>query len=74
MLAFYFKLFAVFILVPLALFYLWKQEKIEAFTFILSLFSVPLIVATLIWYTVDFFMMPSYLPQGLGYMFLHSGL
>ncbi|MCL5877299.1 MAG: glycosyltransferase family 39 protein [Candidatus Bathyarchaeota archaeon] len=72
-LAFYTKLFAVFTLIPLALFYLYYQRKKIGGLFVkLTFFFLPLVLATLVWYTVNFYMMPNHLPKGLGYMFDHS--
>ncbi|MGD6850605.1 MAG: ArnT family glycosyltransferase [Candidatus Bathyarchaeia archaeon] len=72
-LAFYTKLFAVFTLIPLLLFYLYYQHRnLRRLPVTLAIFFVPLALATLVWYTVDYYMMPSWLPSGLGYMFVHS--
>jgi 4-amino-4-deoxy-L-arabinose transferase-like glycosyltransferase len=72
-LAFYTKLFAVFILLPLGFYYLFKQkERIKQVPLKLTIFLIPLVLATVVWYIVDFYMMPNYLPKGLGYMFSHS--
>lgn len=72
-LAFYTKLFAVFTLIPLFLFYLYLQPKqLRSLHIKLPVFFLPLVVATLVWYMVVFYMMPSYLPRDLGYMFIHS--
>ncbi len=72
-LAFYTKLFAVFTLIPLFLFYLYYQRRnLRSLPLKIAVFFVPLIAATLIWYTADFYMMPSWLPSGLSYMFTHS--
>ena len=72
-LAFYTKLFAVFMLIPLFLFYLYLQRnKLRSLPIKLPVFFLPLLVATVVWYVVVFYMMPSYLPRDLGYMFRHS--
>ena len=72
-LAFYTKLFAVFALIPLFLFYLYLQPKQQrSLPIKLPLFFLPLVVTTLVWYMVVFYMMPSYLPRDLGYMYMHS--
>jgi 4-amino-4-deoxy-L-arabinose transferase-like glycosyltransferase len=72
-LAFYTKLFAVFVLIPLGLFYLYKQkDKYTRLPAKLAILCLPLALATIIWYTVVFYLMPSYLPKGLGYLFSHS--
>ena len=72
-LAFYTKLFAIFILIPISLFFLYLQkERLAKIPIKLFVFFFPLILATLIWYIVVFNMMPSWLPKGLGYMFNHS--
>lgn len=74
-LAFYTKLFAVLTLIPIFLSYLYLQHgKIRSLPIKLGLFCFPLLIATLTWYTVDFYMMPSYLEKGIGYMFNHSDL
>ncbi len=74
-LAFYTKLFAVFMLLPLLLFYFYYQRKnLKRMPLKLAVFLLPLACATLIWYTIDYYMMPSWLPSGLGYMFAHSDL
>jgi 4-amino-4-deoxy-L-arabinose transferase-like glycosyltransferase len=70
--AFYTKLFAALVLIPLFLFYLQtQQKKLRRLPLKLIVFFLPLLLATIVWYTVDFYMMPSYLPRGLGYMFNH---
>jgi len=72
-LAFYTKLFAVFTLIPLFLFYLYLQpKKLRSLPIKLPVFCLPVVVATVVWYLVVFYMMPSYLPRDLGYMFEHS--
>jgi 4-amino-4-deoxy-L-arabinose transferase-like glycosyltransferase len=72
-LAFYTKLFAVFMLIPLALFsFYYQRRKLRGLPLKIALFLVPLLLATLVWYTVDYYLMPSYLPKGLDYMFDHS--
>ena len=72
-LAFYTKLFAVFALIPLFLFYLYLQpNKLRSLPIKLPVFCLPLVVATVVWYLVVFYMMPNYLPRDLGYMFEHS--
>jgi 4-amino-4-deoxy-L-arabinose transferase-like glycosyltransferase len=72
-LAFYTKLFAVFALIPLALFYLYEQRKnLKSLSKNLTIFSIPLFLATVIWYAVDYFLMPNYLTKGIGYLFSHS--
>lgn len=70
--AFYTKLFAALVLIPLSLFYLQTQEKkLRRLPLKLAVFFFSLVLATIVWYIVDFYMMPSYLPRGLGYMFNH---
>lgn len=70
--AFYTKLFAALVLIPLSLFYLQTPEKkLRRLPLKLAVFFFSLVLATIVWYIVDFYMMPSYLPRGLGYMFNH---
>lgn len=72
-LAIYTKFFAVFILLPLGLFFLYKQKiTFKHLPFKFAIFFLPLALATMVWYVVDFYMMPSYLPKGLDYLFSHS--
>jgi 4-amino-4-deoxy-L-arabinose transferase-like glycosyltransferase len=67
------KLYAAFILIPLLLFYLYHQpKKLKRLPIQLAVFCMPVIFSALLWYSVLFFMVPSYLPRGLEYMFQHS--
>jgi 4-amino-4-deoxy-L-arabinose transferase-like glycosyltransferase len=71
--AIYTKLFAIFVLLPLGLICLYNQkDKLRRLPVKLAVFFLSLALATIVWYVVDFYMMPSYLPKGLGYLFSHS--
>jgi len=71
--AFYTKLFAVFVLIPLSLFYIYQQrKKLRRLPIKLVVFCLPIAFTTLLFYTVNFVLMPSHLQKGLGYMFYHS--
>lgn len=67
------KFYAVFILIPLSLFYLcFQHKKIRQLPWKLVAFCLPTLLLTLLWLFVHDWMMPYYLPKGLGYMFEHS--
>jgi len=72
--AFLTKLYAVFALLPLSLIYLYHRKLTKQLIIQAAVILVPLALSLLVWNQIHDWMLPSWLPRGLGYMFNHSDL
>ena len=66
------KFYAIFVLFPLALIYVYKKKVPKQLITQAVVFFIPLIVSLLIWNIIHDWQLPTWLPRGLGYMFNHS--
>jgi 4-amino-4-deoxy-L-arabinose transferase-like glycosyltransferase len=70
--AFLTKLYAVFVLLPLIMVYLYHRKLSKRLIVQAAVFLVPLALSLLVWNQIHDWMLPGWLPRGLGYMFNHS--
>lgn len=71
-LAFLTKFYAAFVLLPLILIYLYHRKLPKRLIVQAAVFLVPLALSLLAWNQIHDWMLPGWLPRGLGYMFNHS--